>query len=592
MASLQEEVGIKYDDAGRAYKYSNGKWRIVEDRSIGENILLGAGQTFRSLQLGAMQQFGSPATQERARQLFESERGAREYLAEDAPIASAVGRALPYAATAPLSGGTAAGVAGITAIDAGIGGLEYAESAGERLQNMLLAGGGTLAGFGIGSMANRVASNISQSARTISNRAIPPQPGAALPPDALPPGIGRESVGAAATGEPVERAGIFDDDALDVLVGEGSRSGLEQRATLEALDDAEALGYVVPPGAVTGRRGEGIIFDTARTDPFTAEVVESSVFAPNRDLFEADFLRALGATSREAAEGFNRNTLSRVEQRIDNQLSAVYQRNPTLSTTKTFAHGNAAGGLDNVTIDQALERVEQSHRRLGRYRGAEDPVVLNLQNMRQLIDEGGDTISTEAYAGYRSTLRNFQRQANAAGDANSAETLADAVNALDDWFAGNVNKADKELFHDTLQTFRLMNAIDTPNILRPDGTISANAIDRSLRRNFKTEYARNNRFFRDGKNVVGKDLSPEMDRFFRGVRVMNAFPAVIGDSGTSSRQIVSSLMRGDLAAASSSLTRPFIQPWIARRQPSRAQLEEAWRRVGGSGDFTSFSGGG
>lgn len=579
-------AGIKYDQAGNAYKWNGQDWRMFEDRSTLENITLGAGEGLTSLGRGIMQLSPIEREREEARRAQESEAGARRALHDDAPIAAMVGNALPYAATAPLSGGSAIGAAGVMGVDALMGGLSYADSPIERLQNAGMAGAGAGVGLGVSSMAMRVANRINASGQVLRESS-------SLVDDALAPsgasGFRQGSAGAAQVGD-VDKAYPLDPDAMESLFEGTAKSGFDRRATLEALDDAEALGYRVPPGIVNGSEGERVVFEGLQSSPAMRDVAVDELTGHNKELTEQYLIKALGGDAREASEGFTQGTLARVDQRIDSQLSQFHKaadESGGLSTEGSFSWVTDTGRTSG-TIDDALGDVIGAHKRSGRFRGAEDPTVLNIQQIKNLIAEEGanGNISSTRMATFRSTLRNFQRQANTQGDTNSAETLADAVNRLDDWTAENVPPDMKTGFDEALQQFRLLQAIDNPGVVRANGTLNANAIDRQLRRTYKAEYARGNRFYKGGENVLeGRPLTKPMDDLFRAVRVQNTLAPIVGDSGTAGRTMVQDILSGKPGQALMGLGRPVARQWIKSRQPSREQLDAAFEAMGGAGDF-------
>ena len=576
------------DSNGTQYEFRNGQWRQMDRaRSTGENILLGAGEQFTSIGRGVQEIFGDS---EAARAAQASEAEARQFLHKDAPIAAGVGNALPFLATAPLGAGalTARGVAGITGLEAGIGALEIGTPA-ERLRNAAFGGGGALLGLGVGRMADRVFRSLNQSGRAVAGgvdfadpNAAPLGDGGRVVPFEPIEGtgqFGRQSVGAGAIDD-IQTQGDVNRELFGSFGG-GKGSIVEDRGVLEALDDAEALGYVVPPGAASGSRGARIVGDTLTSNPFTGDVMQEVMHQTNRDLLEKDLLLALGEDASTASRGITRSSLSKIDRRLDAEMSDIYKNNKAMKLDEAIPQRVEGGAPVAKTIDDMLAEVSEGHRRAGRSRGAEDPVTANIDNIRNLIKEAGEggSIPTQRVAEFRSTLRRFQRQANTADDANASETLGDAVNALDDWIEKSLGAGDSKRFHEALQEFRLMQSIDTPSVISAAGDLRPAAIDRQLRKNFKTEYARNNRFFEGGENVTGA-LGQDLDNLFRGVRVMNQFPAIIGDSGTASRSLVNSVITGDVAAGAAGLTRPFIRKFMKKQQPTKKQLDDAFNAFG------------
>ena len=138
----------------------SGAW--VPHRGMAESVAIGAGRSlsnvWNNLRLGLANVGGLDEAGERIRQEMASEQAAFEPLARAQPVSTAIGRALPALATAPIGMLGAAGMAGRLATGVGVGAVEGAATAdpGEQMQGAQMGAAFGAGGELVGSMAGRV----------------------------------------------------------------------------------------------------------------------------------------------------------------------------------------------------------------------------------------------------------------------------------------------------------------------------------------------------------------------------------------------------------------------------------------------------
>ena len=150
---------VRFDDTAREYwvREDGGDWEVIPETAYDTSPLnaamIGAGKTFTDFGRGVRDLFGSDtaaAEQAEADELFAP-------LAQHQGVATGVGQALPYLATAPLGG---AGVMGQAALAGGMGAVRQVGDVGDRMKTGglegAMGGAGALVGNSIGRVVNGI----------------------------------------------------------------------------------------------------------------------------------------------------------------------------------------------------------------------------------------------------------------------------------------------------------------------------------------------------------------------------------------------------------------------------------------------------
>lgn len=568
--SVSDAVGIKYDQQGNAYKWSAGGWRPYEDRGTLENMMIGAGQTFTELGRGAQQLFGSDEAQAEAKRLQDGEREIQGYLDEDAPIAANVGRALPFAATAPLSGGSIPGMLGVTALDAGIAGLQYADTPGERATNMLFGAGGAAGGFAVGAMANRVMNNINRSSKMMAQT---------VPPSGAVPSRTGTSVGAAEVdGMRVGTAGqklrgdarhIFDEANRQV-----GGQGIDNPADLQAMLDLREAGYMLPPGAASGNKGERALFDFAQRFQSTRQMVEDMVGGPNQETLKRQVLRAMGDSGADKrVPTFDTATVSRMVAQTEDMIGDIMQ------TAKKIEVGDDIGKSMRSTI----EGYESNHRFIGK---GEDPVVRRLENIEQQILDPG--VSGEDLRRLRGDLRNDMSKNISSGEERALQQMIDDIDqTISEALQRNNSPYSIEDFKKGMLQHRLAIALDKGAGAVKEGNVQPGALNRALKSVFKAEYRNDRKIFEESGRFTeaGPEAAEHFESLFKSVQGLERFKNIVNDSGTAQGlQLMdvlgeASVTGAPVATGGAALARIALPKMIRNSQYTPQQLREMLETV-------------
>jgi hypothetical protein len=333
-------------------------------------------------------------------------------------------------------------------------------------------------------------------------------------------------------------------DALEARVdkqGNASNAPISEqnRADLQTLTDE---GFVLEPGMRDNNRASRLLSESMKSDVMTANIFEDMVQAPNRSKLNEKLLSAFG----EAGDEITDSTLGRIEGRISEKYEQVWNAVPEIKTTESFV--------------KRLDELEKGFVRGIRHVGKNDPVLQRMERMKNLASEG--QLKSEEFSVIRQDLRDLQRDAKRTGEKQS---YGDLVEALDDMFAeaaGGVDSESAALFREATQEWRLFNALESGKAIGNDGTLNLPTLTNNLKRNFKREFGRENRF--KGEEIEG--TSPEFLKLFKSIKALNKYQPIIGDSGTASRGQLGSIITDPLGTASKIVSRRFIKSWIKNAQ--------------------------
>lgn len=565
-----------HDEAGNEYWWKNGQWELVNEVSGAEAVLIGAGESFtnlgrgvQQLGLGAGEFLGIDGAREAQAELAQRQAGdqqAMQGLREENPVSTFVGNVLPSVLSAPLGGSSLLGQA---ALGFGEGALAYG-SGQERLQR----GAMNAAVVPAIPMAARVSQSIIKSGQEIAQRGLP---------DMSSGIVGRtinralESRGKSIADEIAEETGlgrVVDDPSLtgfaDDSVGAGRPAGTDGpqvlrnnsnlRVISESMEKPDAVltnaerqsvqdlideGFVLEPGMVDGNKASKLMSESMKSDPIFANTMDDLIQAPNKRNLNKKILEAFGQSGDEITD----STLANIEEKLAAQYDDVFK-----SVGKDFK-------LDQKFRDE-VRTIGDEFEAGFKSTGASDPVAKRVEKMSEFANN--ETMSTREYRLFREQLRKLQRTANKADDQNSAEVYGDLVEQMDDQFARSTAETAPDAaknFGETTQQWRLLNALETGQAIGRDGQIKLGTLSNNLKRNFKREFARDNRF-------KGEQL-PTDEKFlklFKSVRGLNKQASIIGDSGTSSRNAVQNLFQDPTVAIGKLMTKGFIRRWIKNSQ--------------------------
>lgn len=556
---------IKYDQYGNAYKWRGDRWQITDkNRGVADEIILGAGEQLTSMGRGLATAFDflpgmeGVAADARANQASEAE--ARQFLSDDAPIASNIGRALPFMATAPLGAGgvTARGVAGITGADMLLGASAMG-TPGERLENAVLAGAGTLTGFGIGSMATRVARSINSSANEIAEAAMTRT--APARPDSFLPG----SVGSGQVGEVVYEAAPgpatfqFLKNAGRQIAGEG----IDSPADLNALLKLRENDFMLRPGAASGNVAGKQIFAAAESNPILSDVVQDTIAQPNAQTFNRMIFKAMGDPRQNA----------RVAELTADTVGDFRQQAGALVDNMEKQAGRITA---NAEIVDQMQSVRDSYKSNFKVLNPDkDPVLGRLDNVIEDVTKGMDA---EDLVTLRSDVRELQLKKEG-GEARAYQQMVELMDrALEDALTRNGSPDAMLDYRTALARYRLARALDAPGVVGPEGDVRPAALARNLKKTFKAEWGQNDRFGTFGAENMGQ-AGANFTQLFDVTKALQRFPRVVNDSGTATRltpaQIADSpVLSGMLAAG-----RPLLRRMIRSSQLSPEDLRELLQQL-------------
>ena len=528
------------DSDGRVYEWKNGRWQLYQETpGIAQSMAIGAGETFTRLGRGAadlaastMSPVWQPAAdyREELKRQTSQDRAIVDQLAEDRPLSVGAGRIAPYLATAPIGN---LSIPGTMLLEGGLGAVEYGTPQ-ERMIRGLFALGATGATMGI---ANRVARGINDAGQVARGKPAAGAFGGAAPVEPL-------QAAASQTGR--VQQGILR-DMFDIAGNPIKGAGAQSAAAREMLREGVELGIKFEPGMVSGNKLGRALYAGVKSKSLFMDIAQEEVEQVNKELYEKLALRALG----DKADEFSPDVLARIYDRVDDQFDALTRKYPRLGGAQQLKQ-KLQSILDDADVDW-------------RSTAKTDPEIARLSKAIDSIGEA-DTMNTKMFIRRRSALRNAQRTHARQGDSNAEEIASQAVEAMHEFLADNLNRPDLKKFFTNIQRYRLLKSIDRPGALGNDMKLSPGRVGSELRKNFKAEFWQNDRY--------GSLADyPDIDKFFKATRVFNSFPEIVGDSGTGTRQLLDSLLGNRESAIAQMFTRPMVRRWIKANQPTVEQLD-------------------
>lgn len=547
------------DSSGRVYEWRGGQWVPQQsDPGILGTIAINTGAELTNLGRGAADLAASTVERvdPRVRQFREDLQADRREdnellsgLREDRPFSSIAGQALPYLATAPVSGS----VGGAAALEAGLGGLGLADSLNDRLLNAGIAGGLTLGG---GLMAQRVINGIGGAGSRIRARrdGIDPRQ---LSLDQ--PGV--DSAGAARVEGSVVGSGGKISGVRQTLQNAGKQitgEGIESPADLEALITLRRNQYLLKPGQATGNRAARQLYQSAESNPLTSDITQDALTAPNQQRYNREVLEALGdeGNIRGGVAEFSDGQLERIAADVGEFRESIEKAAP------------------NVTIrPDDIENIRRTMREFTSDIGVlskEDPVLRRINNVLTRLGDEGGTIKTEDLVKIRSSLKDLADTSKRSAESQAFQNVASALDTAFEETLKGIGKG--ELFKDfrlANQRFRLINALKKPGVRSPEGDIRPAALARNLEKIFVDEYGAN-KF--GGLRESGQG-GLNIERLFAITKALKRFPDVAGRSGTAENLSLGNIFNDPIATAGQLSLRPVLRRLIEQQQVDPEVLE-------------------
>ena len=520
---------------GEVFEFVGGQWRPQRAQpSTAESIAIGAGATFANVGRGAADLVAAGVEQ---LPFAPDVSGFRQGLAQDVqveqpmfnelqqqqPIATGVGQALPFLATAPIAGASIPAQATLGAIE---GGIQFGTPE-ERLQRALIGGGLGAGGGAVLTSIQRVSKAISNSAANIAARR-----GGGLIDDSA--GAARVTDSVVGTGSQSKPRQILQNAGTDQ-----PGTGAQTAQGLENLKRGRELGLIFEPGDASGNIAAKQLFAAAKRNPLVSDIVQSEVSNANRDTFTKLTLRALGDNGDEITNA----TLVNAKNRLGKTRDRIFEATP-----KVKVDAQAVGEFKTV-IDDFVN--------LPSVLSKEAPTVRRIQKLVDEIGDSGNKITSKRYQVLRSDMRGLQRSAKTSSEINS---IGDAIEVLDNMFGRSVGKANKKAFDKSTQQFRLIEALEKPGVISGELVLRPGALGRNLKKIFKSEFGGVDEF-------GGLDRLPEFRNLFDATKVANFFPNVVNDSGTATNLSLQGIFSNPVGTAAQLSTRPLLRQVIKSAQP-------------------------
>ena len=560
---------------GVKMEYINGSWvPIPDDPGIAGAILRGAGATLENMARGAAdlssRAAGMIGTDEpEFRDKLAADRAAQDErlapLRDQRPISTGVGEALPFVAGG-LLGGAGRGLAAasrLTGVEAALGGLEARP--GERVQGAAIAGAGGLVGAGALNVIQRVQRNIRQSSEAIRQARQPSDPlllsgpgfpgrgGPIVRPGDPPGGFGRGSAGAAQREGSI--VGTGSQSALRrVLQGAGLQvrgEGLDSPKDLEALITLRENDFFLKPGQQSGNIAAKQFFAGAERSPITADIVQQEIGQANSQNLNRRVLRTLGRDlgDEDVAE-FSSSTLGALKRETGDVVDKIKKDHPSIVITDKTRE----------QITKSVQDFDQSVTTLSK----EDKGIRIVDKVLDVLD--APVIKTDKYTSMRSQLRGAQRKANASDETSRAQLLGEVIEALDQAFEATLPDVGTfRQFKQATQRFRLLEALGKQAVIK-DGDVQVGALNRALKKVFKSEFGDDDRF-------GTFDGLPEFKNLFDVTQALGEFRDLIPNSGTPTALAFKDIISQPVSTALQLSARPLVRSLIRGSQISVDELK-------------------
>lgn len=499
IARLQQQNPREYASQSPEFQQAFGP-----HGTTGQNVAAGAGKFLFDLGRGSKQVGAEVADwfdpQQNLSDLVVGERGGRAGRAErenadaralDAPLMAtkagkfgniAGGVAFTLPAMLVPGANTAVGAA---TLGAGLGGLQPTVAGESRLRNTLMGGGGGLAGYGAGKVLSGLLGGGAQEMIDAGLWSPNAKTAAAQSSGFIPTGASGAQV--------VNGFGHVGPDVSAALT----------RAQQQAMENAQQLGYKLTPGQATGSRALQQMEAKLESQPMTSGPF-NTIKQGNQQLLNTSAAKAIG----ENASVVDSTVLADANKRIGQAFEKVADKNPrTISPDEFLSKVSGieseyegllpAGGISDHPLVQRLTKFAENGNATGE----------QLQSLTSKLGKAANKAMTSP-----------------SGDRDLGFALYDVKNYVDDLLQQGLSDADAAAFKAARSQYRnLMLLTSSPNVVNPStGNVNARALASLLQRKDK------------GGFLYGANDSD----LYTGARFAQAFPPVVGDSGTATRSMV------------------------------------------------------
>lgn len=531
------------DQQGRAWEFVSGQWRLQgEALSTLEATSVGIFDTVNKLGQGVDQLLGTSLGDVTSNQFVQE-------AAQVNPVSVGVGQALPFAATAPLGGGTIGGLALTAGVDAALGGL-MPGTAQERLSNALFAGGSVFAGGVALNAVQRVSGAIQKSSRAASAgpAGTPEIPGRIQAATVGPLGPG-STAGAQQVDNVFVPQGAADSPFRTMLNMAGKTTtgaGLDDPSTLLLMERGVELGLKFDPGTAGGSAIARIANAGGRSSLAFADLYDEAISIPNQLAMQKRLLTSLGSD----ADTFTPNTMGAVQSTLAAERRAIEKAAPRLGVDNQVRTDLATAKAD---YNKNVARVSET-----------DPFTKQVDNVIKTLEEA-PTISAKDYARMREQLRKAHRTAMNA-DTNQAFSLQQVIESLDDMFRRNAGPELADRFNTNTRRFRMLEVVKRPGVLTAQHTINAGSLRRGFDKIFEQEFT-----FGRAKEFDAPQADIDL---FDTTKVLTGFRDLVGDSGTVPRGELGRLINNPIQEGLKLSLRPVVRSVINESQPTLEQIKQ------------------
>ncbi len=435
-------------------------------------------------------------------------------ISERFPVSTFAGQAAAFAPGAALGAPAGASLRTIAALEGAIGATEGFFSRpgtiGERVQNAAIGGVAGAAGAGLIGGGATAIRNMFGRGRVTDNFG-----------GQVDIELGRSPVDLQAETS-VPRLGEAAQRQYDRLASTADYSSNPSAFKRELIARADEIGIAITAGGRTGddnlRRLEATLGSTpGLSEPF-------------------DQLRRLNAT------GLNRQTQASVgipEELITDDFGGAQLG----IANDRLAEGFTQVGKDLGRIDFDQEIIDNLAAIDRRYKlgvGKTKPVRKFTKQLRRFaeteVDEAGEVTSLGGLDGAelmdaRSALVAEVQRLATGRQGNAMKGTYEIIDQIDQLTRRSLEGREMpEIFNrytDFRDEWRLLDAMESPNVINAEGDVSHFNLNRLLRRRYPVEYRR--------AGLSAKESGGRQDPAFDMVKILSAFPDIVGDSGTATR---------------------------------------------------------
>lgn len=272
----------------------------------------------------------------------------------------------------------------------------------------------------------------------------------------------------------------------------------------DAIKEAERLGIRLTPGKASGSKMLQRFEASAESNPITSSGFDS-IKEANSQVLNRAAAKAIG----ENADELSTPVIARAESRIGSVFDSVKDK------TKV--------PLDPMSYGARLRQIEQDSQGMlmGNAELAANGLWKRLDDF--VNNQGGATREQlrQLSSNLGKAARNNMTQPN--GDRELGKALFDAQNVVEDAIQGTLSKAQQAAYKEAREQYRnLMLLTAKTNVVNPaSGNVNARTLANTLMQKDR------------GGFTMGRNTSD----MYGAARVLQAFPDIVGDSGTATRSL-------------------------------------------------------